>query len=73
MDARSTAAISLLASIVALAAAPAIAPAATYAPANGHAYHGVSDTGAVADFDRFSNQVGAHPAVLQDFFHWRCR
>ena len=71
MDARSTAAISLLASMVALVAAPAIAPAATYAPANGHAYHGVSDTGAVADFDRFSNQVGAHPAVLQDFFHWR--
>ena len=71
MDARSKAGISLLASMVVLAAAPAIAPSATYAPANGHAYHGVSDTGAVADFDRFSNQVGAHPAVLQDFFHWR--
>ena len=71
MDARSKAGISLLASMVVLAAAPAIAPSATYAPANGHAYHGVSDTGTVADFDRFSNQVGAHPAVLQDFVHWR--
>ena len=46
----------MLASIVALAAAPAIAPAATYAPANGHAWHGVSDTGSVADFDEFSNR-----------------
>ena len=40
-------------------------------PRNGHAYHGVSDTGSVADFDTFADQVGAHPAVLQDFFHWR--
>ncbi len=59
---------------IALSAAPASAAlpdGAAYAPRNGHAYHGVSDTGKVADFDAFATEVGAHPAVLQDFFHWR--
>ena len=59
---------------VACAGLAALAPGAgakTYAPRDGVAYHGVSDTGHVADFERFSEQVGAHPAVLQDFFHWR--
>jgi hypothetical protein len=59
---------------VALTAAPASASlprGATYAPSNGHAYHGVSDTGRIADFDAFASEVGAHPAVLQEFFHWR--
>ena len=64
----------LLWAAIALSAAPASAAlpdGAAYAPHNGHAYHGVSDTGDVADFDAFANEVGAHPAVLQDFFHWR--
>lgn len=65
---------------VAIAAALALAPAAAqaslpqgkaYAPSDGRAYHGVSDTGRVGDFLDFSDQVGAHPALLQDFFHWR--
>ena len=56
---------------LALAAAPGASAAPTYAPPNGRAFHGVSDTGEIADFERFSEQVGAHPAVLQDFFHWR--
>ena len=64
----------LAAAALALSAAPASAALPdgdTYAPRNGRAYHGVSDTGKVADFDAFAGQVGAHPAVLQDFFHWR--
>ena len=51
--------------------APAAAGADPYAPPDGRAYHGVSDTGSIADFETFSDQVGAHPALLQDFFHWR--
>jgi hypothetical protein len=60
----------LLAAVIVVACA---APAAgnPYAPRNGLAYHGVSDTGDAADLFRFADQVGAHPAVLQDFFHWR--
>jgi hypothetical protein len=54
-----------------IAVAPAAAPAATYEPKNGRAYHGVSDTGDAADFFAFADQVGAHPALLQEFFHWR--
>ncbi|MQA74180.1 MAG: hypothetical protein GEU88_07560 [Solirubrobacterales bacterium] len=42
-----------------------------YAPGQGRAFHGVSDTGDTADLFAFADQVGAHPAVLQDFFHWR--
>ncbi len=53
------------------AVAPAAAQAGTFAPRDGRAYHGVSDTGEISDFETFSDQVGAHPAVLQDFFHWR--
>jgi hypothetical protein len=32
--------------------------------------HGVSDTTNNKDFHRFAKRVGAHPAVLQDFYHW---
>lgn len=60
----------MLVGLAALTATPA-APAKPYAPPDGRAYHGVSDTGEIADFDLFSQQVGAHPAVLQAFFHWR--
>jgi len=65
---------------LALAVAFALAPVAAdaqlpegkpYAPRDGHAYHGVSDTGQVDDFFDFADQVDAHPALLQDFFHWR--
>jgi hypothetical protein len=63
-------AIALLAAAL-LALAPAAASARTYAPKNGFAYHGVSDTGSAADFFQFADQVGAHPALLQEFFHWR--
>jgi hypothetical protein len=52
-------------------AAPAAAAGDAYAPRDARAFHGVSDTGHVADFRAFADQVGAHPALLQDFFHWR--
>src|SRR6188768_3880197 len=52
-------------------AVPAASSGDAYAPHHGRAFHGVSDTGHVADFRTFSEQVGAHPALLQDFFHWR--
>lgn len=41
-----------------------------FLPARGKLYHGVSDTGKTADFRHFRGQVEAHPAVLQEFFHW---
>jgi hypothetical protein len=62
--------IPLLACVLALAAAPAAAGEA-YAPRDGRAYHGVSDTGHAGDLFDFSDQVGAHQPLLQDFFHWR--
>jgi hypothetical protein len=69
MGARATLA-GFLVCAVALAA-PGAAAGDAYAPNEGRAYHGVSDTGDIADFQTFSDQAGAHPAVLQDFFHWR--
>jgi hypothetical protein len=63
-----------LAGLIAIAAGligPAAAWGDAYVPHHGRAFHGVSDTGRAADFRAFSEQVGAHPALLQDFFHWR--
>jgi len=59
--------------LLAFAAAPAadaLPRGKAYAPPNGKAYHGVSDTGNLEDFFTFADQVGAHPALLQEFFHW---
>jgi hypothetical protein len=69
MGRRATRALAL--AITLLAAAAAAASAKDFAPKDGHAFHGVSDTGSVDDFNEFSAQVGAHPALLQDFFYWR--
>jgi hypothetical protein len=34
-------------------------------------FHGVSDTRlGLADLSLFQHEVGAHPAVLEDFYHW---
>lgn len=46
------------------------AKARSFQPPHGKIFHGVSDTGDVADFHKFASQSSAHPAVLQDFFHW---
>lgn len=53
---------------VALGAAGA--QAKPYTPVKHKRYHGVSDTGDVPGFRDFRQQVRAHPAVLQEFFHW---
>ncbi len=51
-------------------ALPTGAAAESYTPPHHHIFHGVSDTGDNADFRAFTRDVGAHPAVLQDFYHW---
>src|SRR5918911_736269 len=45
-------------------------PARSFAPRQDRIYHGVTDTADVADFQSFKRQVGAHPAVLQEMYHW---
>jgi hypothetical protein len=60
----------LVAAATVLAAAPAGAQANAYAPPHHRVFHGVSDTGNADDFRTFRAQVGAHPAVLEDFYHW---
>jgi hypothetical protein len=60
--------VALLLGAALFAAAPAAAK--PYAPPNGTAYHGVSDTGAIEDLFAFADQVGAHPALTQTFYHW---
>jgi hypothetical protein len=46
------------------------AGAKTFAPRHHKIFHGVSDTSSNHDFHRFARRVGAHPAVLEDFYHW---
>jgi hypothetical protein len=60
----------LAGALVLMLALGATAFAKPYAPGKNKAYHGVSDTGEVEDFWDFAKQVDAHPAVLQEFFHW---
>jgi hypothetical protein len=52
------------------ATTPATAKGIDYAPAGKKVFHGVSDTGELADFRRFRQQVRAHPATLQAFHTW---
>jgi len=46
------------------------AHAKSYVPPRHKIFHGVSDTTNNADFTSFARQVRAHPAVLEDFYHW---
>ena len=69
MTGRAKAGILLLASVVALAGA-ASATASPMRPGTGWPTT-VSDTGDPDDLFAFADQVGAHPAVLQAFYHWR--
>jgi hypothetical protein len=41
-----------------------------FAPRPGRILHGVSDTTLLSDFTDFAKQVGARPALLEDFYHW---
>src|SRR5215212_9860991 len=56
--------------LFALVMLPATAPARTFIPPHHRVFHGVTDTGEVKDFTKFGRQVGQHPAVLEDFYHW---
>jgi hypothetical protein len=60
--------IAALGLVTLLAVAPA--DARRYRPPDARTFHGVSDTGEVADFQEFRRQVDAHPAVMQAFLHW---
>jgi hypothetical protein len=63
----------IAATALALAACACLAPAAgarAWVPPKGKIWHGVSDTGHVADFRRFNRQVDDHTALSQVFFHW---
>jgi hypothetical protein len=44
--------------------------ASAYKPPGNKIFHGVSDAGSVGSFEDFQRQVRAHPALLQEFFHW---
>ncbi len=50
--------------------APPTAPARPFVPPHHRIFHGVSDTGEVADYRVFNHRVGAHNALLEDFYHW---
>src|SRR5438552_17448466 len=59
------------ATLVAIALlAPASAWAGRFTPPHHRIFHGVSDTGKVRDFRVFNRRVGAHSALLQDFYRW---
>ena len=55
---------------VAMLLAAGTAAGNAYRPPNGKIFHGVSDAGSVGSFYDFRDQVRAHPALLQEFFHW---
>jgi hypothetical protein len=63
------AAVGLAATALAVAAAGPAA-ARTFKPPHHRIFHGVSDTTNNAEFRSFKRQVGAHPATLEDFYHW---
>jgi hypothetical protein len=46
------------------------AAARSFTPHHHKIFHGVTDTTNNVDFHRFARRVGAHPAVLEDFYHW---
>jgi hypothetical protein len=54
--------------VLLVGAGPAVAK--RYVPRHHQIFHGVSDTSHNRDFHRFARRVGAHPAVLEDFYHW---
>ncbi len=68
---RSRAALAIgLTSVLALALPAASAGASLLLPPGKKTYFGVSDTGDMADFGRFSDAVNKHPAVIESFRTW---
>ncbi|MEK6273458.1 MAG: hypothetical protein AABM42_12590 [Actinomycetota bacterium] len=60
----------IVAAAVLLLTVAGSAEARSFTPRHHRIFHGVSDTTNNEDFRRFAKRVGAHPAVLQDFYHW---
>jgi hypothetical protein len=56
---------------LALVALPSAAEGRAFRPPHHRLFHGVSDTGKVRDYRVFNKRVGAHSALLQDFYHWK--
>jgi hypothetical protein len=54
-----------------LALLPSLAEGRTFRPPHHRLFHGVSDTDHIRDYRVFNRRVGAHSALLQDFYHWR--
>jgi hypothetical protein len=67
-----TAGLATASALPAAAKRPARAPNAhAYPPPSGRSFHGASGTrGRYREFQQFRHRVGAHPAVLEDFFPW---
>lgn len=61
--------VAVLSLLLALASA-SDADARALPPPKGKVFHGVSETGHTEHFDAFADEVGAHPAISQSFFHW---
>ena len=60
----------LVAAAILIAAMAPAANAKSFVPPKHKVFHGVSDTGDVADFRSFVGLTHQHSAVMQDFFHW---
>jgi hypothetical protein len=60
----------VVAAVVLSLAVAGSAGARSFTPRHHQIFHGVSDTTNNKDFHRFQRRVGAHPAVLEDFYHW---
>ena len=60
----------IIAGTVLLLAAAGPAEGRSFTPPHHRIFHGVSDTSNNRDFHRFRTRVRAHPAVLEDFYHW---
>ena len=57
-------------SLCAVTATAGDAAARAFKPPHHKTFHGVSDTTVNHDFHVFARRVGAHPALLEDFYHW---
>ena len=60
----------VLACALALACAAIASAGGPLVPPRKQIWHGVSDTGDVADYRKFNRQTASHTPLLVDFFHW---
>jgi hypothetical protein len=60
----------VVAALCGLVTASAGAKSRSFKPPHHKTFHGVTDTTVNRDFHIFARRVDAHPAVLEDFYHW---